>query len=106
MLTNCMSHDHGEQALRQVAAHGRRVFAPTLPGFGGTAELPSGERNSVGYARWLERYVDSVGIDENCHHCRTFVRRWCCDRGRTRVLKPRVAARAGQRLGRRCLVDG
>ncbi|MDI9914437.1 alpha/beta fold hydrolase [Rhodococcus sp. IEGM 1379] len=51
-------------ALRQVAAHGRRVFAPALPGFGGTAELPPGERSFVGYAHWLERFLDSIGIDE------------------------------------------
>ncbi|TJZ79603.1 alpha/beta hydrolase [Rhodococcus oryzae] len=51
-----------DRALLRMAAQGVRVFAPSLPGFGGTAELPPQERNLAGYARWLDGFLDSIGI--------------------------------------------
>lgn len=49
-------------ALRELAHRGLRVYAPALPGFGGTPELPEGQRDLDGYARWVGRFVDAVGI--------------------------------------------
>ncbi|MFC9787244.1 alpha/beta fold hydrolase [Rhodococcus sp. NPDC127528] len=51
-----------QAALRSLAHRGVRVYAPAMPGFGGTAELPEGERDLAGYARWVGRFIDSVGI--------------------------------------------
>ncbi|MFD4294290.1 alpha/beta fold hydrolase [Rhodococcus sp. NPDC058505] len=49
-------------ALRELAHRGVRVYAPAMPGFGGTPELPQGERDLDGYARWVGRFVDAIGI--------------------------------------------
>lgn len=51
-------------ALRELAAQGLRVYAPALPGFGGTAPLPATQRNLAGYARWVHRFLDDQGVDE------------------------------------------
>jgi pimeloyl-ACP methyl ester carboxylesterase len=47
-----------------MGAAGCRVFAPALPGFGGTRELPSERRTFSGYARWVGHFVDAVGESE------------------------------------------
>lgn len=49
-------------ALRDLAHRGLRVYAPAMPGFGGTPELPIGARDIDGYAAWVGRFVDAVGI--------------------------------------------
>lgn len=51
-----------ERALGRLVAHGLRVYAPALPGFGGTAELPPEERSLRGYARWVGEFAAAVGI--------------------------------------------
>ncbi|SEL82691.1 Pimeloyl-ACP methyl ester carboxylesterase [Rhodococcus maanshanensis] len=58
------SHRTYRRSLVRLARNGARVLAPSLPGFGGTAELPRGERHPAGYARWLGRFIDSVGATE------------------------------------------
>jgi pimeloyl-ACP methyl ester carboxylesterase len=58
------SHRTYRRSLERLARNGARVFAPSLPGFGGTAELPRGERHPAGHARWLGRFIDSVGVTE------------------------------------------
>lgn len=51
-------------ALKRLVALGCRVYAPALPGFGGTPDL-SGDRFSfAGYAEWLAGFLDAVGVDE------------------------------------------
>jgi glycine cleavage system regulatory protein len=40
------------------------VFAPALPSFGGTADLPSGDMNIGGYADWVASFMSEVGIEE------------------------------------------
>jgi len=50
------------KALESLAAEGVRVYAPALPGFGGTAELPSDEHDLRGYARWVAAFARTVGI--------------------------------------------
>ncbi|MFF0815818.1 alpha/beta fold hydrolase [Rhodococcus sp. NPDC003318] len=51
-----------QAAIRELAHRGVRVYAPAMPGLGGTPELPTGERNLDGYARWVGRFIDEVGI--------------------------------------------
>ncbi|MDV6278632.1 alpha/beta fold hydrolase [Rhodococcus erythropolis] len=51
-------------AVERLADNGVQVFAPVLPGFGGTTELPPAQRNLPGYARWVEQFLDAAGIDE------------------------------------------
>ncbi|MDD7939587.1 alpha/beta fold hydrolase [Actinomycetospora lutea] len=49
--------------LAQLAARGGRVVAPALPGFGGTGELPAAAHTLEGYARWVVRFLEEVGVD-------------------------------------------
>lgn len=50
--------------IRAMAAAGCRVYAPALPGFGGTRELPSDQRTFTGYATWVGRFLEAVGQRE------------------------------------------
>lgn len=59
-----LTHRTYGRSLQRLARNGVRVYAPALPGFGGTAELPRGKRNLAGYARWLAGFLDAVGIKE------------------------------------------
>jgi pimeloyl-ACP methyl ester carboxylesterase len=43
---------------------GCRVYAPALPGFGGTNELRADQRTFAGYAAWVGRFLDAVDEDE------------------------------------------
>ena len=58
--------DHGayRRALRPLTARGCRVVAPSLPGFGGSDELPMLQRTLAGYAGWVERFLQTIGVDE------------------------------------------
>jgi glycine cleavage system regulatory protein len=40
------------------------VYAPALPSFGGTADLPSDAMDINGYATWVSSFMAEVGIDE------------------------------------------
>src|SRR5690348_1019605 len=53
-----------DSAVRALIARGCRVYAPALPGFAGTADLPTGRRNMAGYAAWVGDFLDAVDIDE------------------------------------------
>ncbi len=46
-----------------MANAGCRTFAPALPGFGGTHELPAADRSFAGYGEWVGRFLDAVGVD-------------------------------------------
>jgi len=50
--------------IAAMAAAGCRVVAPSLPGFGGTPELPAAERTFAGYGAWVARFLDAVGMDD------------------------------------------
>ena len=50
--------------LRAMAGAGCRVYAPCLPGFGGTRELDPDQRTFAGYATWVGRFLDAVEVDE------------------------------------------
>ena len=52
------------RAINRLTGRGCRVYAPSLPSLGGTADLPASERNLDGYARWVESFMKAVGIDE------------------------------------------
>ncbi|WP_230465214.1 alpha/beta fold hydrolase [Nocardia seriolae] len=51
-------------ALDELARRGLRVYAPTMPGFGGTGELPRRRSSISGYAAWVAAFIRAVGIDE------------------------------------------
>jgi pimeloyl-ACP methyl ester carboxylesterase len=57
-----LSHASYRPALARVARAGVRVLAPALPGFGGTAALPTSEHSLAGYARWVADFLDAVGV--------------------------------------------
>jgi pimeloyl-ACP methyl ester carboxylesterase/predicted amino acid-binding ACT domain protein len=59
-----LGHRAYQSALRELIARGCRVYAPALPGFGGTANLPVGRRTIEGYAAWVDHFLDAIGIDE------------------------------------------
>src|SRR5580692_2121400 len=53
-----------KRAMRRLTNRGCRVFAPALPSFGGTADLPAGSMNMGGYADWVEAFMLELGINE------------------------------------------
>jgi pimeloyl-ACP methyl ester carboxylesterase len=53
-----------KRALKRLVQLDCRVYAPALPGFGGTPDLPGGEFSFEGYAGWVDRFLDAVGLDE------------------------------------------
>jgi pimeloyl-ACP methyl ester carboxylesterase len=50
--------------IEAMASAGCRVYAPCLPGFGGTRELDPERRTFAGYARWVGLFLDAVGAPE------------------------------------------
>jgi pimeloyl-ACP methyl ester carboxylesterase len=50
--------------LKRLVQLGCHVWAPALPGFGGTAGLPEKDFSLAGYAAWLDRFLATVGLDE------------------------------------------
>jgi pimeloyl-ACP methyl ester carboxylesterase len=58
-----LNHRTYKRALSRLVRLGVQVWAPALPGFGGTADLPEEEFSLVGYARWVAAFLEAVGID-------------------------------------------
>jgi pimeloyl-ACP methyl ester carboxylesterase len=50
-------------ALKRLVELGLRVYAPALPGFGGTPDLPARSFNLAGYAEWVDGFMRAVKID-------------------------------------------
>jgi pimeloyl-ACP methyl ester carboxylesterase len=50
--------------IERVAAQGCRVIAPSLPGFGGSGELPAAKFSLAGYADWVADLLAALEIDE------------------------------------------
>jgi len=50
--------------IQAMAAAGCRVYAPSLPGFGGTRELPAERRTFAGYGAWVAAFLDAVGVED------------------------------------------
>ena len=59
-----LAHRAYKRALKRLVGLGCRVYAPALPGFGGSPDLPDRESSVEGYAHWLAAFLDSVGVDE------------------------------------------
>jgi pimeloyl-ACP methyl ester carboxylesterase len=58
-----LSEHSYRRPLRRLVAMGCRVWAPALPGFGGTAHLPRRETSFAGFAEWVDAFMEAVGID-------------------------------------------
>jgi pimeloyl-ACP methyl ester carboxylesterase len=50
--------------VERLAADGVRVIAPSLPGFGGTGDLPGADFSLNGYADWVAGLLDALEIEE------------------------------------------
>ena len=59
-----LAHRSYRHGLEQLLDSGARVFAPALPGFGGSADLPAGRFSMRGYARWVADFLAAVGVSE------------------------------------------
>jgi pimeloyl-ACP methyl ester carboxylesterase/glycine cleavage system regulatory protein len=59
-----LGHQAYRRALRRLTGCGCRVYAPALPGFGGTADLPCRQRTIAGYAAWVAKFLEAVGERE------------------------------------------
>src|SRR5213082_976980 len=53
-----------KRALKRLVRLGCQVYAPALPGFGGSAPLPPEKCNLAGYAAWLDAFLAGVGVEE------------------------------------------
>src|SRR3954464_1537647 len=53
-----------KRSLKRLVQLGTRVYAPALPGFGGSADLPKRALDFGGYATWVEEFLRSVGVTE------------------------------------------
>ena len=49
-------------SLTRLAAGGMRVYAPALPGFGGTADLRATDVSMGGYASWVSEFVRAAEV--------------------------------------------
>ncbi|MBJ8347008.1 alpha/beta fold hydrolase [Antrihabitans sp. YC2-6] len=59
-----LAHSTYRRALDHLAANGVNVYAPAMPGFGGTRELSGADFTLDGYARWVSEFMRAVGIRE------------------------------------------
>jgi pimeloyl-ACP methyl ester carboxylesterase len=53
-----------KRALKRLVQAGYRVYAPALPGFGGTEALPAEDFGLSGYADWVVAFLAAVGVEE------------------------------------------
>jgi pimeloyl-ACP methyl ester carboxylesterase len=53
-----------KRALKRLVHLGCRVYAPALPGFGGTADLPDRSFSLPGYAEWVDGFLTAVKVAE------------------------------------------
>jgi pimeloyl-ACP methyl ester carboxylesterase len=53
-----------KRALKRLVRMGCRVYAPAMPGFGGTADLPDDEVDLEGFAAWVHGFLEAVGEHE------------------------------------------
>src|SRR5947199_9491487 len=59
-----LAHHAYKRPLTRLVHLGCRVYAPALPGFGGTANLPKDALNLAGYAAWVGEFLEAVGVSE------------------------------------------
>jgi pimeloyl-ACP methyl ester carboxylesterase/predicted amino acid-binding ACT domain protein len=53
-----------KRAVRRLTSRGCRVYAPAMPGFARTADLPGDRMSIAGYAEWVNDFIATVGIEE------------------------------------------
>lgn len=51
--------------LKRLVEMGCRVYAPAMPGFGGTADVPAEEFTLAGFAAWTAAFHEAAGIGES-----------------------------------------
>lgn len=59
-----LAHHAYRDALRPLADLGCQVFAPALPGFGGTQDLPHRQFGLPGYGAWTDEFCAAVAMTE------------------------------------------
>ena len=59
-----LAHHAYRDTLRPLADLGCRVFAPALPGFGGTRDLRGHHVDFAGFGAWTREFCATVGINE------------------------------------------
>lgn len=59
-----LGHRTYSRPLAALTRRGCRVFAPSLPGFGGTRPLSADRRSLAGYGQWAASFLDAVGVEE------------------------------------------
>ena len=59
-----LGHRAYREVLARLARSGAEVWAPSLPGFGGTPDLEGEDFSLAGYGRWVWDLVDALGIEE------------------------------------------
>ena len=58
-----LGHRAYRGVLARLARCGMEVWAPSLPGFGGTPDVSRADFSLEGYGRWVWDFVDAVGIE-------------------------------------------
>src|SRR5437016_13698195 len=53
-----------KRTLKRLVHLGCQVFAPALPGFGGSADLPDRKLTFAAYAGWVDDFLDAVDVSE------------------------------------------
>src|SRR5437763_16507586 len=51
-----------KRALKRLVNMDCRVYAPALPGFGGTPDLPREQLSFEGYAAWVDHFLDALDV--------------------------------------------
>ncbi len=59
-----LDHKAYKRALSRLVRAGLHVYAPALPGFGGTAALPRASSSLRGYGDWVASFLDAVGVGD------------------------------------------
>ncbi len=58
-----LDHKAYKRALSRLVRAGLHVYAPALPGFGGTAALRGEQATLHGYGDWVASFLDAVAVD-------------------------------------------
>src|SRR3954471_22535594 len=53
-----------KRTLKRLAHLGCQVFAPAMPGFGGTADVPDPHLSFAGYAQWVDEFLRAIEVTE------------------------------------------
>ncbi|HTD50495.1 MAG TPA: alpha/beta fold hydrolase [Acidimicrobiia bacterium] len=53
-----------QRVVRRLTGRGCRVYAPAMPGFAGTADLPPQLMTMAGYGDWVDKFMQAVDIEE------------------------------------------